>query len=383
MSVPLPVLYSEGTHRAARPMETLDRIRPLLPAMGITRVADVTGLDRLGIPTWCAVRPAARLIQIANGKGLSPISAEVSAIMEAVEDWHAEIPQVAFRNASPAALRHEGQAFVRASELPLYRTDVHLSDERAIDWVRGEQISDGQSVWLPASAIFLVEPTLFNSDSNGLAAGNHMVEATLHALYEVIERDAIGRLTHDGLILPSGGSRAINLNTLPPGPLTLLCDRLREVEISLILIRVESVAPVSTFWAVLVDPVSPFACTRVNFGQGSHLSPVVAALRAITEAAQSRLTFIHGAREDLNSYSYEFLEVHQRVPAFFEGQRGDLSWSETSDPSSGDLSEDLDTVLSGLCAAGYAHIYRVDLTNACFGIPVVKVLVPGLLPMGF
>lgn len=216
-----------------------------------------------------------------------------------------------------------------------------------------------------------------------MASGNHIVEATLHALYEVIERDALGRLTRGGLILPSEGSRAVNLETLPPGPLTLLRDRLREVEISQILIRVESVAPISTFWAVLVDPTSPFACTSVNFGQGSHLSPTVAALRAVTEAAQSRLTFIHGAREDLNEYSYEFLEVHQRVRAFFEGQRGDCSWSEIADPSGDDLSEDLKAVLNGLCAAGHTRIYRVDLTNPRFGVPVVKVLVPGLLPMGF
>jgi ribosomal protein S12 methylthiotransferase accessory factor len=73
MSARIPVVYSEGTHRSVTPQETLRRILPLLPAMGITRVADVTGLDRLGISTWCTVRPAARLIQIANGKGLTPI----------------------------------------------------------------------------------------------------------------------------------------------------------------------------------------------------------------------------------------------------------------------------------------------------------------------
>jgi len=383
MSVALPVVYNDGTHRAAAPKDTLERVRPLLSEMGITRVADVTGLDRLGIPTWCAVRPAARLIQIANGKGLSPICAEVSAIMEAVEDWHAEFPQAAFRNSSADELRREKQVFVPAPELPLYRADVHLTDQRAIDWVLGEQIPHGQAVWLPASAIFLIEPTLFNGDSNGLASGNHIVEATLHALYEVIERDALGKLTRGGLVLPTGGSRAVNLATLPPGPLALLRDRLREAEIRLTLIHVEGVAPVTTFWAVLADPVSPFACTTVNFGQGSHLSPAVAAIRAITEAAQSRLTFIHGAREDLNDYSYEFLEVHQRVRAFFAAQHGDLPWTELADRSSDDLSEDLRAVLNGLSVAGYNRIYRVDLTNPRFGIPVMKVLVPGLLPMGF
>jgi ribosomal protein S12 methylthiotransferase accessory factor len=238
-------------------------------------------------------------------------------------------------------------------------------------------------VWLPACSAFVIEPMLLNGDSNGLASGNHIVEATLHALYEVIERDAIARLTSGGLVLPSGQSRFVDLDTLPSGPLTMLRARPRRAEVSLALIRVESLAPVSTFWAVLVDPQSPFACSSVNFGQGSHLSPTVAALRAITEAAQSRLTFIHGSREDLRGDSYEFDETHRRVRAFFEGQPGDLPWSEIADHSSGDLGHDLETVLQGLCAAGFNRIYRVDLTNPRFGIPVVKVFVPGLRSMNF
>jgi ribosomal protein S12 methylthiotransferase accessory factor len=323
------------------------------------------------------------VIQIANGKGLSPLSAKVSAMMEAIEDWHAEFPETPFRNASAAELCREGATVVRASELPRYRAEVHLTDQRRIDWVQGEQLPPGQPVWLPACSAFAVEPMLLNGDSNGLASGNHIVEATLHGLYEVIERDAIGRLTNGGLILPSGKSRFVDLNTLPLGPLTMLRARLQRAEVSLKLIRVESLAPISTFWAVLADPQSPFACTYVNFGHGSHLSPTVAALRAITEAAQSRLTFIHGSREDLKHDSYEFDETHRRVRAFFEGQHGDLPWNEIVDHSSGDLCQDLETVLEGLDAAGYTRIYRVDMTNSRFGIPVVKVLVPGLRSMGF
>jgi len=383
MSAHIPVVYSEGTHRSATPEETLQRIAPLLPAMGITRVADITGLDRLGIPTWCTVRPAARLIQIANGKGLSPISAKVSAIMEAIEDWHAEFPEAPFRNASAAELRREGQAVVRVTELPRCRAGLHLTDQRRIDWVRGEHLPEGQPVWLPACSAFVVEPMLLNGDSNGLASGNDIVEATLHALYEVIERDAIARLTSGGFTLPCGESRALDLDSLPPGPLTVLRARLQRAGVSLRLIRVQSLAPVSTFWAVLIDPQSPFACSCVNFGQGSHLSPTVAASRAVTEAAQSRLTFIHGSREDLKGDSYEFDETHRRVRAFFEGQHGDLLWNEIADHSTSDLCQDLETVLKGLGTAGYSRVYRIDLTHSRFGIPVVKVLVPGLLSMGF
>ena len=38
--------YFEGTHRTHSPAETLARLRPMLPTLGITRVANLTGLDR-------------------------------------------------------------------------------------------------------------------------------------------------------------------------------------------------------------------------------------------------------------------------------------------------------------------------------------------------
>jgi ribosomal protein S12 methylthiotransferase accessory factor len=128
----------------------------------------------------------------------------------------------------------------------------------------------------------------------------------------------------------------------------------------------------------LTDPESPFACSKINMGHGSHLSGAVAATRAITEAAQSRLTFIHGAREDLAAESYTFTAAHERLLEFFQRQRGELDWSEITESASGDLTADLDRVLSGLRSAGHRRCYRIDLTHPRFGIPVVKVLVPGL-----
>ncbi|MGO8868691.1 MAG: YcaO-like family protein [Alphaproteobacteria bacterium] len=378
MTVPLAVTYAEGTHRVAAPWETIARIAPHLGAMGITRLADITGLDRIGIPTWCSIRPRGVLLQVSNGKGTSHDSAKVSALMEAIELWHAENPAIAFRRASTEELRREAAAFLSVEALPDWRAEVHLTERRVIDWVRGEALLDGTPVWLPACAAFLCEPLLTYLSTNGLASGNHPVEATLHGLYEVIERDAVTRLSRGGLSLPRGHSRVVDLETLPTGPLGTLCEQLRGAGITLTLIRAETVAPVNTFWAVIVDPASPFACSYVNMGHGSHLDPTVAATRAITEAAQTRLTFIHGAREDLSSESYKFGEAHERLRAFFERQRGELPWSAISDHSSGDLARDLDCVLAGLRDAGYTRIYRIDLTSPRFAIPVVKVVVPGL-----
>ena len=347
--------------------------------MGITRAADITGLDRLGIPTWCAIRPEARQVQVTNGKGLSHAAAKVSALMEAIEHWHAEYGKGDFCAASRATLVRDGVSHVAVGDLPDYEDRIHLTDNRVVHWVRGESLVDNAPVLLPACAAYLIEPRFVNFSTNGLASGNHTVEATLHGLYEVIERDAVSRLKRGGLSLPRGDSRVVDLDSVPAGPVALLRDRLRLARVQLVLIRVESIGPVSTFWAVLLDSASPFACSYVNMGHGSHLSPTVAAIRAITEAAQSRLTFIHGSREDLWEESYEFGETHRRLYAFFERQRGELSWNDIADRASGDLLQDLETVVSGFAIAGYKRVYRIELTSARFDIPVVKVLVPGLL----
>ncbi len=82
--------YREGTHRVVPPETTWRRVRDLLPRAGITRVADVTRLDGLGIPTFQAVRPGSLNLSVSQGKGATAIAARVSAVMESLEMWHAE-----------------------------------------------------------------------------------------------------------------------------------------------------------------------------------------------------------------------------------------------------------------------------------------------------
>lgn len=375
---PIPVTFAEGTQRTVPPEATLAHAAPHLATVGVTRLADITGLDRLGIPTWCAIRPGALQVQISNGKGLTAAAAKASAVMEAVEHWHCENPATSFHRASVRELQQQGVRHLAPAALPTYRPGIFLTDERRIDWVEGESLPDGERVLLPACAAFVVEPQLAPHSTNGLASGNHPVEATLHGLYEVIERHAITELSRGGLSLPRGRSRVVNLASVGDGPVAALRDRLASAGVSLVLIRADSIAPVSTFWAVILDPVSPYACSRINMGHGSHLDGTIAATRAITEAAQSRLTFIHGAREDLAATSFEFSPAHRRLYDFFGRQAGELSWSEVTDRSSGDLSTDLKEVLAGLAAAGFDEVYRVDLTRPDIGIPVVKMVVPGL-----
>ena len=85
-----PKRYRRGTDRIVPPDATLARVRPLLPAMGITRIANVTGLDRIGIPVVMVSRPNSRSLSLSQGKGLDLAAAKASGVMEAIEAYHAE-----------------------------------------------------------------------------------------------------------------------------------------------------------------------------------------------------------------------------------------------------------------------------------------------------
>src|SRR3954471_122231 len=84
--------HRAGTHRSVSPGATWAWIAPKLVDFGITRIADITGLDEVGIPVFQAIRPEGHIVAVAAGKGQTTELARVSAAMEAIEGWHAERP---------------------------------------------------------------------------------------------------------------------------------------------------------------------------------------------------------------------------------------------------------------------------------------------------
>src|ERR1700756_2828484 len=75
-----------GTQRTVAPEETFYRVFAEACSLGVTRLGDITGMDRLGMPTYCAIVPKSRdIISVYTGKGLERIDAKVGALMEAIE----------------------------------------------------------------------------------------------------------------------------------------------------------------------------------------------------------------------------------------------------------------------------------------------------------
>ena len=188
--------YRLGTHRTVSPEATLARVAPHLNEMGITRIANVTGLDEIGIPVVMVCRPNSRSISVSQGKGVDLAAAKASGVMEAIETYHAERITLALKLASFEELRHSNP-MVDASSLP-FSVENRYRDDRALLWIEGRNLLNNEPLWLPHELVHtdytLPQPTgsgCFAANTNGLASGNHILEAIAHGIYEVIERDAL------------------------------------------------------------------------------------------------------------------------------------------------------------------------------------------------
>ncbi|MCA1994935.1 MAG: hypothetical protein LDL41_23230, partial [Coleofasciculus sp. S288] len=82
--------YWHGMHRTASPQGTLEQVRPYFKSVGLTRIANITGLDRIGIPVTISIRPNSDSVVTSSGKGITLEAAMVSAAMESIELYCAE-----------------------------------------------------------------------------------------------------------------------------------------------------------------------------------------------------------------------------------------------------------------------------------------------------
>lgn len=375
----LHISYHEGTRRLRSPEQTLDFIQPKFPSIGITRLADVTQLDRLGIHTCCAIRPTSSVLQVSNGKGTSLAAAMTSAAMESIELFHAENPDLdRLQYASTTDL--VGDA-VEHQRLNSFSAEHWHDDQQRIAWVSAINAITNKTTWVPAANIYFnLEPGVHKPSTNGLASGNHVIEAALHGLYEVIERDAGYLLAQGGKINLRERGRIVDLATISDPAIQSLLDSIDDKS-KMVLCHIDSRVDVHTFWAILLNQPGGHPLTMLNPGWGTHRDLATAASRAITEAAQSRLTNIHGAREDIvvrQGYGESNVE---RSPAYryFTHLKTTTAWSElpTYSGASDNLADDWQVMLQALDAANFQVLVH-DLTQDDLKIPVVKVIVPGL-----
>lgn len=377
--------YRRGTHRLVPPELTWRRIEPLLSRFGITRVAPVTGLDVIGIPTVMVVRPASRNLSVAQGKGADLIAARVSGVMEALEQALAEDIRepLIYGSARDLSARQPLAEYERLT--PGART---LDSRQPCLWMNARDLRAEQSVLCPYEVIHLdlrlttqrPGAGCFAIESHGLASGNDVEEASCHALFELLERDATARFY--ALPVAEQVHRRVHLDSIDDP----LCRELLQ--------RYDDAGVMLAVWDVTADLGFPvFLCDALDKpmhalrglsrarGIGCHSTRAIALARALCEAAQSRLTLIAGARDDISASALanartELALEHARAQLAGDGTRR-FAAAPSHDFES--FHDELRCLLERIGAAGYEQILRVELASEQqLPFSVVRMVVPGL-----
>ncbi len=256
----------------------------------------------IGVPVFQAIRPLSRSLSVSQGKGLTPIAAQVGALLEAVEFDAAERlapmgPARCLRDMDQATQRIWSPANERSAGITL---DPLVKRQ----WLPGIVVGSGTPCLIPWDLLSLDFARVGASDivaaSSGLACGNSPAEATASALAELIERHASFQLD----CASPAGRRAVELDRAS----------IDHPVIRALLARFASCGHAVRIWASgLPMGIAAFDCV-LGRGHASTLPPVggsgchpdraVALLRALLEAAQSLTTLLAGARDDLTRDDY-------------------------------------------------------------------------------
>jgi ribosomal protein S12 methylthiotransferase accessory factor len=371
------------TRRALSYEETERRLAPVLARVPITRVYDATPLDWIGLPVWSAVTPLALDLTVHAGKGPTAAAARISATMEAIERVSAEqVDERRLRVASYAELRRErdGALDPELFDLPFgtrYRPDLPLS------WLRGRDLLEERDVWvaLDLAVSPAREGICAGVETNGLAAGNDRTEAVVHGLLELIERDALAheRFTRRYVEGEPAPIRVLDRESLPAEPAAWL-QQLDARGLHSVICDLSHDLDVPVFRAGLYEPGFPGREGQAATfdGLGADLDPGWALMRAICEAVQSHTVTVLGARDTIEDGAAG-LSLDKRL---FLRRLTTPTVVQPFPTCAGELPDDrharLRILLARIAAAGLKHCVVVDLTRADLGVPVVRVLVPGL-----
>ncbi len=372
-----------GSSVRARPVaETLELGARLMSPLGISRVTDVTRMDRLGLPVCVSIRPRGRALCVHAGKGLRLAEARVGALMEAVEFAVAEPQRTDWTSRS---LRLDQLVAHWADEISLFdlapMRDQAVPPGRLVEAIRCEDVAGGRPLWLPAELIFVPFEVpggelLCGWSTNGLASGNTLGEATLHGLLEVLERDALAMNT------PFDATCWIEPSDLPQ-PFRELAQAWRAIGVELSVRYVPNDFGLPCFDVLLREGEG--AVVDLAAGHGLHLDPHIALARAVCEAAQSRLSHIHGGRDDITRFYDEALQTagagdpreSRACRAAFDTRRR-IAWADV--PAMAMAGASVDEVLAGLLerlrALGFSKVLRHRFALELGGLHVVKVVVP-------
>ncbi|MBW1799295.1 MAG: YcaO-like family protein [Deltaproteobacteria bacterium] len=364
--------------------ETLKRLKPIMQRIGITRISNVTGLDRIGIPCVNAIRPDLDGFSVAHGKGLTLDAAMASAVMESTERYYGMEVDLPSHTASYSDLGREYNCAsfekIASSKNSLFHKEL------PVKWVMGWDLVHEQEAAVPLELVSLrrnfksSELYSFQASSNGLAAGLDFLDAVTQALLEVIERDAV---TCHQLAAESDGSsmfpmKSVDISTIPYEAVKQLISGIETVDIKVMLYDCTLDTQVPCYNCYLLDRAQPKF--GICHGMGASLSPATAMVRAVTEAALARAVLESGVRE---SFFRDQLVVRKmfdcgNILESMENGGFSVDASNLKSEITASFEGDIHICIRKLRNVGIDQVIVFDISPAVSDFHVVRVVVPGL-----
>jgi ribosomal protein S12 methylthiotransferase accessory factor len=241
-----------------------------------------------------------------------------------------------------------------------------------LDWTPVWSLTRGEHRLFPTALLYFGAPgpPSVRADSNGNAAGGTLEDAALQGMLEVVERDAVALWWYNRTRQP-----AVDLDAFGDPWIAELREAYAGLGRELWVLDLTADLGVPVLAAVSRRTGGPREAIMLGFG--AHLDPAVAVRRALTELNQMMPPLLDGWDGGDDPDAARWLR-----DATVAGQpylRPDPARgpAELADASSPDLLADVKLVRARLEAAGL-EVFVLDQTRPDIGLPVVKVIVPGL-----
>ena len=277
----------------------------------------------------------------------------------------------------------KNQRIIDTDQLPKAAAAGFSVDTPAL-WVKAVELYSGEELLVPYEMVHAdytrpVQPAhgFFPASTNGLSSGNHMLEAVCHGIAEVVERDALSIWHQRNPEFQR--TQRINPASVQDINCVEILQKIGQSDIECGIWNITCDTQIACILCILREPSGNIG--HLGLGSGCHPDSATALRRALTEAAQTRLNYISGARDDLGLDEYEEAGL-QRKRDFADVMFGDNSCPIQFDTIPGQtfttLRGDLEYMSKNLQSIGVEEIAVVDLAREELGIAVTRVIIPGL-----
>ena len=402
---------ADGGHRKSNPAETIAKYQHhISPITGAVTALEAlpTGDSPLINVVFAGHNLAMRrgnlaglksgLRQSSAGKGITPEQARASGLCEALERFSG--------NFSGTEPRRRGTLDELGDHAIDPRSVVHWSErqyaqrrpgedrvdgfnivpkpydpEMELDWSPLWSLTDGVHKWLPTQMLYFGYPFPEEQffawgDSNGNAAGNTLEEAIAQGFFELVERDAVALWWYNRLRRP-----AVDLSSFDDPYIGRLVNHYASLNREVWALDLTSDLGIPVVAAI--SRRTDRAPEEIVFAFGAHFDPHIAVVRALTELNQFLPAVINVDRDgryafdDPDSVHWWKTATLEREPYLVPADGAATRMGDWVDLSTDDTADDV-RIAQRIVEDRGLEFLVLDQTRPDIGLPVARVVVPGL-----